>query len=222
MGRKSDKDLVGKQFGHLTVLSFSEIRNHRSYWNVRCDCGREKIVRSDLLNKENVSCGICTKSISHIQHGETKSKLYKVWKGMKGRCNLQSNNPHNIAYRNRNIKVCSEWENSYESFRDYVTKLEHYGEEGYSLDRIDNDGNYEPNNVRWATRRTQSNNTSANRLLTYNGKTQTSKEWAEELGINYSTIQNRIHLGWSDEDVLTRPIRKHTTNKEPQGSFLYA
>lgn len=94
MGRKSDEEVIGKQFGHLTVLSFSEIRNHRSYWNVRCDCGREKIVRSDFLQKENASCGICTKSISHTQHGETKSRLYGVWRGMRQRCNPNIQNPH--------------------------------------------------------------------------------------------------------------------------------
>lgn len=138
-----------------------------------------------------------------LEHGETKTKLYKVWRGMKQRCERDS------SYTRRNIKVCDEWLNSYEKFKDNVAVLEHFGEEGYSLDRIDNDKGYEPNNVRWATAQEQSRNTSKNRMITFNGKTMCLKAWAEELNVAYNALQSRLRMGWTVEETLTRPIKRH-------------
>lgn len=141
-------------------------------------------------------------------HGETKSRLYTVWQGIKARCYRENTNSHQ-NYFDRNICMYEPWINDYESFRDYVTKLPNYGKQGYSLDRIDNDGNYEPNNLRWASYKTQRNNTRFNLLLTYNGKTLTAKQWSEELGIKYTTIVNRKRKGLTDVETLTKPIERH-------------
>lgn len=189
----------------MTVLGFDSIRNHRSYWNCRCSCGNIVTRRSDGI-KQTQTCAKCKSEKQRkrmTEHGETKTKLYKVWVGMKMRC--QSD----ITYTKRGIKVCDEWIASYESFRNHVVRLPHCGEMGYSLDRIDNNRGYEPNNVRWSTAQEQSRNTSANHLLTLNGETRCVKEWSEILNIKPSTLHNRIKLGWTDEEVLTRKVQKH-------------
>jgi hypothetical protein len=128
---------------------------------------------------------------------------------MRGRCNnLNDSEYHN--YGGRGIKVYDEWNNSYESFKDYVSKLSHYGEKGYTLDRIDVNGNYEPGNIRWANAKTQANNRRDNHTIELNGLKLTLKQWSEKLNIPYSTLTNRINIyGWSEYDALTKPVQVH-------------
>lgn len=210
MSRKSDAEMIGKRVGALTVVSFAELRNCRSYWNVVCDCGETKVVRLDAL-KSNSTCDKCKAEKQRLRmlgHGETKSSLYQRWRGIKSRCNNPNSNGYD-GYGGRGITMYPEWYNSYEKFKDYVSKLDDYGVEGYTIDRIDVNGNYEPGNIRWVDWNTQANNKRVNHPMTLNGKTLNAKQWSNELGIKYSTLMNRIKMGWSDVDVLTRPIEKH-------------
>lgn len=166
MGRKIN--LIGQKFGKLTVIEESSERKNGSVcWICKCDCGKvTKPIRGDQLKDgETKSCGCLKgellKQKNHV-HGlfnnaKEKPPHYAAWTSMKQRCF----NPNDKQYKNyggRGITVCDEWKDDFQTFYDYISKLPHFGEEGYSLDRINNDGNYEPGNVRWATAKEQINN----------------------------------------------------------------
>lgn len=127
-------------------------------------------------------------------------RLYGIWRGIKTR----TQNPRHKDYKYcgaKGITVCDEWNNSYESFRDWA--LANGYQDDLTIDRIDNGGNYCPENCRWTDAYTQANNKSSNHLLTYNGKTQTMAQWARETGLKRETIKDRLKSGWSVEDALT-------------------
>lgn len=153
-------DLTGQRFGRLTVLKRAGSKNRQSAWLCKCDCGTEKVITSSNLKTNTISCGCYQKEVakeSNTIHGKAHTALAYVWNSMKQRCF----NPNNKAYKNyggRGITVCAEWKTSFQSFCDYVSALPHFGEKGYTLDRINNDGNYEPGNVKWSTRTEQNNN----------------------------------------------------------------
>lgn len=127
-------------------------------------------------------------------------RLYGIWTGIKGR----TQNHNNKCYKNyggRGITVCDEWENSYEAFRDWA--LANGYQDDLTIDRIDNDGNYCPENCRWVDRITQNNNRRSNHFITHNGETKTITQWARETGLNSQIISGRLKLGWSIEDALS-------------------
>lgn len=210
MARKSDSEMIGYRKGTLTVIAFDSLRNNRSYWKVQCDCGEIKVVRIDAMHDYS-TCDKCKAEKQRqrmLTHGETKTSLYSTWRGIRARCYNTKNSDYE-CYGGRGIKMLDAWEKSYVAFRDYVIQLENYGIKGYTIDRIDVNGDYVPGNIRWADAETQSNNTRANHLMELDGKILTAKQWSKRLGIKYSTLMNRIRMGWSDEDVLTRPVEKH-------------
>lgn len=144
-------------------------------------------------------------------HGEannkngTRSKLYVAWCHMIERCY----NPHSERYESyggRGITVCAEWKNDFSSFRDWA--LANGYDKRLTLDRIDNNGNYEPTNCKWSTQKEQCNNRRSNRLLTYKGETKTMTQWAESIGMNVGTLKYRLRLGWSVQDAIETPIRR--------------
>ncbi len=130
---------------------------------------------------------------------KSKTKLYENWCNMKRRCYNKKNKDY-YNYGGRGIVVCDEWLNDFDVF--YNWAYQNGYEDGLTLDRINSSGNYEPNNCRWATRKQQANNTRRNVLLTYNGKTQNMRQWADELGISYYNISKRHYRGWSDKECL--------------------
>ena len=202
------EDLTGQKFGRLTVLSRAENRNHHTYWNCVCECGAFSVVTSyHLTHGRTKSCG-CLRSdatiLSHTTHGLTEHPLYKVWRAMKERCYLPTNKRFE-HYGGRGIKVCDEWKDDFVAFFEWSIRNGY--EEGLSIDRINVDGNYEPNNCRWITMDEQSRNKTSNILLTYNGKTQCIAEWSREVGIKEATIRRRIKHGWSIEETLTTPVK---------------
>jgi len=135
-------------------------------------------------------------------HGMTRCPSWRSWAAMLYRCQ----DPNNGYYGGRGIAVCDRWRESFENFyADMGDKPE-----GLSLDRIDNDGNYEPGNCRWATRTEQCNNQRSNRMLVLDGRSQTLAEWSKELGVNVSAIRRRLIRGWSIKDALTTPVRHQT------------
>lgn len=155
-------DITGEKFGRLTVIKRNGVHKFpsgqtRPIWLCRCDCGKEiNVLARNLITGNTTSCG-CVAIELRTVHDKWGTKVYKVWDNMKSRCT----NPKSTGFENwggRGIKVCDEWVHSFDAFYDYVSKLPHFGESGRSLDRIDNDGNYEPNNVRWATRKEQNTN----------------------------------------------------------------
>lgn len=141
-------------------------------------------------------------SEGHVTHGLRRSKLYNQWVGIKTRC-LNKNNFKYKSYGGRGITICDEWRDDFKAFYDYMTALPNYGEPEFeSIDRIDNNGNYEPGNVRWATRFMQANNTRRCIYITYNGETHTCEEWTRILGYGKNTINARKAKGWTDEECL--------------------
>lgn len=209
---KNAKDVSGIRFGRLiAILPTRKAGSTRGLaWLCRCDCGNLTIARASNLRSGNTaSCGCFHMEqlvLQHITHGRSTSIIYRNWATMIQRCK----NPkmHNYErYGGRGIKVCDEWQQSFELFYAHVSNLPHFGEKGRTLDRVDNEGNYEPGNVRWATATEQGRNARNSRWITHDGKTQHIKDWAEELGIGYGTLKSRFRYGWSAERALETPIR---------------
>jgi hypothetical protein len=195
-------DLTGRVYGSLCVVEFAHIYHGHAYWLCRCECGSYTIARGSHLKAGNISSCGCKKG--NITHGESKTRLYNIWNNMKQRCQ----NPENTEYHRyggRGISVCAAWGN-YATFRDWA--LSHGYAPNLSIDRKDNNGNYEPDNCRWATARQQANNTRQNRLIELDGQSYSVSEWARRLGIKQSTISMRINkYGWSAEKALTTEVK---------------
>lgn len=202
-------DLTGQKFGRLTVIERKPNKGKRTIWLCECECGTKKEFRQeDLRSGKTVSCG-CYLHEKITKHGLYKSREYRRLAGMKNRCS-NPNSSHANRYANRGIKVCDEWKNDPKAYYDYVSKLPHYGEKGYTLNRIDNDGNYEPGNVEWADAETQMNNTSRNILLEYHGSIHTLTEWARIENIPVDCLRSRIKRGWDIEKALKTKVKSKT------------
>lgn len=131
------------------------------------------------------------------------SSLYRIFSAMHDRCYNHKTKNYNI-YGGRGIKICSEWYKNYQSFCDWA--LANGYKKGLTIDRVDNNGDYCPENCRWVTSKENNNNTSRNRRLTFNGTTHTLAQWAEIVNIKYPTMNYRINSGWSIEKALTTPL----------------
>lgn len=204
--------MIGNKYGKLTVVSI-EKQNKKTLLKCKCDCGNEIIRPTYLIATNQIkSCG-CLKgdairryndsgkhSRSRLEDGRSLHPLYGTWFQMIARCE-NPNSKHYDRYGGRGIKVCEEWHDFWK-FAEWSNSVGGRPQ-GYTLDRINNDGNYEPSNCRWADWRTQKTNTSANVFLEYNGAIKTTIEWAEEFKIHPHTLQNRIKRGWSIERALT-------------------
>lgn len=214
MGRKV-LDLVGQKFGKLTVVEFSHMDKGHSCFKCKCDCGNTVTVRSQNLRNGNTkSCG-CLYGQHLITHGESHSKLYATWSNMYKRCYYASNNRYQW-YGARGITVCDEWKDDFMAFRAWA--LDNGYKEGLTIDRIDNDKGYSPDNCRWITKKQQASNKSNNHRITYMGRTQTVSQWAEEIGIKPHTLLKRLNTpGWSLKDALTKPIQDSSKALEYNG-----
>ena len=202
-------NLKNQTFGRLIVTDFAYSKDGRSYWKCKCKCGNEKIIiGKDLRNGHINSCGCLRIESSRKRmttHGATYTRLYNIWTSMKQRCETSKQEKFIRDYQNRGIKVCKEW-HDFSVFQKWA--LENGYKENLSIDRIDNNKGYFPENCRWVDNLIQANNKRNNHFLTYNNKTQSIEQWARELGIKGSTIHERLRRGWSVDKTLTTKIYK--------------
>ena len=203
------RDLTGMKFGRLTVIGFAgRIGKERSIgWKVLCDCGKSKVLRSfNLTSGKTSSCGCLNRELfikRFTTHGKHKSRAYVSWQNMRRRCyEVACAEYHN--YGARGIKVCDRWRDLFENF--YADMGD--PPPGKSLDRIDVDGNYTPENCRWATAKEQANNKQNNRVIEYEGEELTIAQLAEKMGVNYKVFYMRLSRGWSVEEAATTPVRR--------------
>lgn len=194
----------GQRFGRLVAVTRAEPPDGKvgQWWSCACDCGRRVLVRAYVLHRGGkTGCG-CVPTARRHGHARrsTRSRAYVAWQHMWKRCS----DPRNENYPNyggRGIAVCERW-------RDFTAFLEDLGDcaPGLTIDRIDNDGHYEPGNVRWATRKEQQRNKSTTMWISAFGKRQALAAWAEETGLTATMIRGRIvRRGWPVELALTAP-----------------
>lgn len=219
---KNVKDLTGMRFGRLTVVGLHPTESRKSHWDCLCDCGNMKIVRSDSLQEGRVkSCGCLKKEQDKKNliygvdgpgrkrakngqhrsfHGFSHTRLHDIWLGMKGRCY----NEHDARYSRwggRGIKVCEEWRTNFIAFRDWAISSGY--QDDLTIDRIDNNGDYCPENCRWATIKEQSNNRSTNINIKIGNSTKTLMQWCEIFELDYAKIYRRYQRnGFSGIDDL--------------------
>ena len=201
------KDLTNKKFGRLTAISIDSCDNGKTYWRCKCDCGNEHVVLTNrLISGHTTSCGCrkeeINKAISDINktHELSNSRIYGIYRGMISRCYKKYSNNYN-RYGGRGITICKEWLDDFMNFYKWAMENGYYDD--LSIDRIDVNGNYCPENCRWATAKEQANNTRSTVFLTYNGQTKSASEWSRITGISRNTITRRKRSGWTDEECLT-------------------
>ena len=206
------KDILNKRFSRLLVKQPVGLLNNRMVWLCRCDCGKEINVAGQLLRNGSVrSCG-CLKldqfTTRFTTHGKSKTPLYKVWRAMLNRCN----NPNDKSYSDyggRGIKVCDRWA----LFETFLADMGERPSDKHQIDRIDNDGNYCPENCQWVTRDIQVKNKRNNHFITANGETLHLSEWARRLGCANGAILARIHQGMDEVAAVTKPIPERPNSK---------
>ena len=199
-------DLTGQKFGRLTVVQFDHKENGRKYYLCQCDCGNFKIVSNHSLKSGNTkSCGCLHKEIliqrnkdNRIHHPENE-RLLRIWRAMLHRC-YKETDEHYDYYGGRGIKVCDDW-HDFEAFQKWA--LANGYADNLTIDRLDGNKDYCPENCSWATMTVQNNHKSDTKWLTYKGKTQSLSDWCRELGLDYFRIKARLNsLGWSVEDAF--------------------
>jgi hypothetical protein len=190
-------DLTGLVFGRLTVVADAAGPN----WRCMCACGGEKVVSSKALNSgKTSSCGCLARDVlvaRNRSHGWSKTQTYRSWKDMRARCNNQNDSDFK-DYGGRGIEVCGRW-------ADFGAFLADMGERpaGRTIDRIDTNGNYEPGNCRWADAGTQANNKRSNRIIEWDGKSQTLQQWCRQYGLEHSKVSYRIRQGFPIADAFS-------------------
>ena len=206
-------DLTGEHFGYLTVIKRGEpAKRHDGRFDstfiCQCKCGSIITVKGvTLKNGNTTSCGCKRReSVGEIKrtHGQSKTRLYRIWSKMRQRC-YNPNMGDYIDYGARGITVCDEWASDYMAFSKWA--YENGYDDTLTLDRVDVNGKYCPENCRWATRKEQANNKRVTRYFTFNGETKSVSEWSDIVGIQSKTILKRINLGWTVERALTTPVK---------------
>lgn len=204
-------DLTGQRFGRLVAVCYmSGTKEHPAVWECLCDCSNKKYATAGRLRDGSIkSCGCL---LNEICSGKSNYKEYSTWEGMIARC-YNINNIKYPLYGGRGITVCDPWRNSFMSFYNDIGPKP---SRKYSLDRIDNDGNYEPSNCRWATIFTQNTNKRNTHFVTAFNETRSLAEWAILTGICFNTLWGRIVIRkLSPEDALTAPLIR--SGRPPKG-----
>lgn len=205
--RQPSKIEAGQKVALLTAIEMlPEIEGEPRKWKFKCDCGKEKdIIEISVTRGVTKSCGCMAKP--KPKYGDVPSRFipeYKIWKDMKRRCSGKSKKHR--TYILRGTSVCDRWKNSFENF---YNDMGPRPSDKHSIDRIDNEGHYCPENCRWATLYEQSINKSTTAFLTFNGQTLPFKEWCRIYNIPYRRLRSRLDRGWSVEETLLTPaLRK--------------
>ena len=209
--RKLANDLTGKKFGKLEVIGVHDTGSRKTYYVCQCDCGNVKVVRADsLISGATKSCGCIKKEqdktnlTANQRRKMSGTRIYETWQDMKRRCYNKQNARYD-RYGGRGITVCEEWLNDFQSFYDWAIN------NGYSddltIDRIDNDGNYEPSNCRWSTVKEQCNNRSSNINITIGNATKSLMSWCEIFNVDYKKVHARYQRnGYESIDRLFNDI----------------
>jgi hypothetical protein len=199
-------DLTNQRFGQLEVIMLAEIRKKRSYWLCQCDCGNKKVVRSDaLISYKTISCGCFKKQQDKInlsanhKDNQTKERLYHIWSAMCQRCGNENNHSYE-NYGGRGIFVCDEWRSDYRNFREWAEKNGY--RENLTIERIDVNSNYCPENCCWIPFNRQERNQRRTIRVTIDGVTQPLIDLAEQYGLNPGTVRKRYHSGYRQKEYL--------------------
>lgn len=212
------KDLTGQKFDRLTVIKRAGTsKSGKALWLCECSCREHNQITtttSNLITGNTKSCGCLHKESAkrtgkaNIIHGDTDTRLYRIFRGMKDRC-YNSKNKDYARYGGRGIAVCEEWKNDYSSFKNWA--LSNGYKDTLTIERKDYNKNYCPENCEWITMEQQQRNKSSNRTITYNGETMILVEWAEKLGIPYKVLCARINdKGHTFEEAINMPYKKHS------------
>lgn len=189
-------DITGQTFGRLTAIKKVYTKNNKQYWLFKCSCGNEKVINKNHVREGSInSCGCLLKeNNTGYKHGLSKTRLYSIFMGMKNRCY----NPNEPAFKNygqRGIFVCKEWLNNPKAFVEWA--LSNGYNDNLTIERIDVNKGYCPENCTWIPLEKQVRNTRVNRRITYKGITKCLAEWCETLGLNQRRTEDRLLRGWS-------------------------
>ena len=201
-------NLANYRFHRWTAIRHTRKGPQGFYWLCRCDCGTEREIPAKSIKAgDTKSCGCWSREVlfkRNLRHGQRRTRAYNAWMNIKKRCH-NTRDPSYQRYGGRGINVCAEWYNSFTSF------FAHMGEcpPGMSIERIDNNGNYEPGNCRWATDYEQRRNQRRSNLITIDGETKCLKDWATQYGIDHRTISVRLKFGWTPKQAITLPVRSN-------------
>lgn len=200
-------DLTHRRFGRLVVIRRDGHLGKKVAWLCKCDCGNYKRITTDRLTMgQTKSCGCLQSEIARnrlITHGQSQTKLYKIWQAMKRRCDSPKCD-HYPLYGGRGIHYMPEWKN-FKSF--YHWAISNGYKDGLSIDRIDVNGNYCPENCRWIPIKQQAYNKTTSKFITFNGKTLTISEWCKILNLPYELIYQRVvKLGWNPEKAFKEAL----------------
>jgi hypothetical protein len=210
-------DISGKKFGRLTAIRIDHVAKANNgqtvqYWLCKCDCGTEKVIMKYHLGKSIFSCGCLLRENARNRfrtHGDTKTSLYHRWMRMKERCYNKNHQAYHL-YGGRGINVCDDWL-IYENFKKWA--LANGYKEDLQIDRIDNDGNYCPENCRFTGSKEQAVNRRTTKFIEYNGERLSYADWSLRLGSSRNIVEKRIAAGWNEIDAITlkpkRGKRKH-------------
>lgn len=206
------KDITGMRFGRLTVIKRADDylcgKNRLTQWLCKCDCGECKTVLANSLSRGKTrSCGCYRKEYvarKNITHKQSHTRLYAEWRNMINRCKF------NTHYKNNKIDICDEWANNFVSFYEWSI-INGYSDD-LTLDRVDNDRGYSPNNCRWVSTIIQQNNKGNNHYIEHCGEKHTISEWGRITGYGDKVIRRRLCLGWNPEKALTTPVRGRRKN----------
>lgn len=203
-------DRTGLRYGKLIAVELVK-KESKTYWKCLCDCGKETgVFGGHLGNGHTQSCGCLQAQVTKIRstkHGfKPRGKSipeYKAWANIKERCNNQKNKKY-YDYGGRGITVCDRW---MESFDNFFEDMGFRPIDKSSIDRIDNNGNYEPGNCRWSEPLQQANNKRNNRMLLVDGETKSIVDFAKEYGLKTATLKTRIYNGWSHDKAVKYPLK---------------
>ncbi len=199
--------LPGEMFGRWTVVGTAEPSpRHEPRRRCRCTCGAERpVLVNSLLRGVSTGCG-CVRE-GNVRHGGARARAprtpeYSTWQAMRKRC-ANPRAPEYHSYGGRGIQVCERWND----FAAFLADMGPKPSPGHTIDRLDPDGNYEPANCRWATRQEQTRNRRTSHMVTVEGISRPMADWADRVGIPYTTLRSRLRDGWNDADAVFTPVR---------------